>query len=75
MCIFNPAEPQVLLNKLQKIRKMSAVKRSLLRHVPGDISCALGANGCDIATDWVEPQGCGATGVWVNIEVAIILLL
>ena len=30
---------------MQKIRKMSVVRRSLLRH---DISCALSANGCDI---------------------------
>ena len=45
------AVAEVLLNKLQKIRKMSAVKRSLLRHESGDISCALSANGCDIVVD------------------------
>ena len=56
---------EVLLNKLQKRRKMSAVKRSLLRHDSGDISCALSANGCDIATDWVGPQGCGT--MWSDV--------
>ena len=38
------AVAEVLLTKLQKIRKMSAVERSLLRHDPGDISYALSAN-------------------------------
>ena len=68
------AVAEVLLATLQRRREMSA-RRKRSRHVPGDISCALGANGCDIATDWVEPQGCGATGVWVNREVVIMLLL
>jgi hypothetical protein len=52
------AVAEVLLATLQRRREMSA-RRKMSRHVPGDISCALGANGCDIATDWVEPQGCG----------------
>ena len=41
---------EVLLATVQRRREMSA-RREGSRHVSGDISCALSANGCDIATD------------------------